>query len=67
MTEESAGKSVKPARRAAKPKRDGYVVMRKFRFNGHDVKPGEQAPVEMLSHRRFESYVSTGLVKLVRS
>ena len=52
-------------KRSAAPK-TGYVVVRKFRYNGRDVLPGEKPPVEMFSHPRFESYVSTGLLRMVR-
>lgn len=45
---------------------EDYVANKRFIWHGRTVLPGEYAPVSMLDHPRFETLISTGLIKAVR-
>lgn len=45
---------------------EDYVANKRFVWRGNVVLPGEHAPVSMLEHPRFETLISTGLIKAVR-
>jgi hypothetical protein len=45
---------------------EDYEAQRRFRFNGALFLPGDKISVEVYRHRRFDTLVSTGYIRLVK-
>lgn len=42
----------------------GYVAARSFKFSGSSFRPGDQITLAVLHHRRFESLLASGFVRM---